>query len=82
LAWAETLNARDIFIGVNGASTTAVIPIVVLSLSRSEDERMAKNLATKAGVDGSGAIRIHAPLIRWTKAEIIQQGLSLGVDYS
>ncbi len=44
-------------------------------------EAMA-NLATKSGVSDSQPLRIHAPLIHWTKAQIIQQGLSLGVDYA
>jgi 7-cyano-7-deazaguanine synthase len=78
LAWAEVLDARDIFIGVN-----------VLDASGYPDcrpeyidayERMA-NLATKAGVEGK-RLTIHTPLIRMTKAEIIHTGLALGVDYS
>jgi 7-cyano-7-deazaguanine synthase len=79
LAWAETLDARDIFIGVNALDYSGYPDCRPEFIEAYE--RMA-NLATKAGVDGSGAIRIHAPLIRWTKAEIIQQGLELGVDYA
>lgn len=79
LAWAETLNARDIFIGVNALDYSGYPDCRPEFIEAYE--RMA-NLATKAGVDGSGAIRIHAPLIHWTKAEIIQRGLQLGVDYS
>jgi 7-cyano-7-deazaguanine synthase len=81
LAWAETLGARDIFLGVN-----------VLDASGYPDCRPAfvaafealAGVATRAGIEGTGAgrpIRIHAPLIAWTKAEIIQNGLALGVDY-
>lgn len=79
LAWAEVLDCRDIFIGVN-----------VLDYSGYPDcrpefieafERLA-NLATRAGVEGSQPMKIHAPLIHMTKAEIIQAGLKLGVDYS
>jgi 7-cyano-7-deazaguanine synthase len=80
LAWAETLGARDIFLGVN-----------VLDASGYPDCRPAfvaafealAAVATRAGVDGGTGrpFRIHAPLIAWTKAEIIQNGLALGVDY-
>lgn len=78
LAWAEVLNVRDIFMGVN-----------VLDASGYPDcrpeyieayERMA-NLATKASVEGK-RLTIHAPLIKMTKAQIIRAGLALGVDYS
>jgi len=79
LAWAEVLQAEDIFIGVN-----------ILDYSGYPDcrteyidafERMA-NLATRAGVEGRARIEIHTPLIAMTKAEIIKKGLDLGVDYS
>ena len=79
LAWAEVLEANDVFIGVN-----------VLDYSGYPDcrpeyiaayERMA-NLATRAGVEGQRRLTIHTPLIRLTKAEIIRKGLELGVDYS
>jgi len=79
LAWAESLGARDLFIGVNALDYSGYPdcrPEFIEAF-----ERMA-NLGTKAGVDGSAPIRIHAPLIRLTKAEIIQCGLQLGVDYS
>jgi 7-cyano-7-deazaguanine synthase len=78
LAWAEVLDAGDIFIGVN-----------VLDASGYPDcrpeyleayERMA-HLATKAGVEGK-RLTIHAPLITMTKADIIRTGLGLSVDYS
>ena len=77
LAWAEVLGARDIFIGVNAIDYSGYPdcrPEFVAAF-----ERLA-NLATRAGVEGQG-LRIHAPLIQWTKAEIIRRGLELGVDY-
>ena len=79
LAWAEVMSANDIFIGVN-----------VLDYSGYPDcrpeyieafERMA-NLATKASTSDGKHLKIHTPLIKLTKAEIIKKGLSLGVDYS
>ena len=79
LAWAEVLGARDIFIGVNAIDYSGYPdcrPEFVEAF-----EQLA-NLATKTGVEGGGRIRIHAPLIRMTKAEIINNGVSLGVDYS
>lgn len=77
LAWAETLSAYDIFIGVNALDYSGYPdcrPEYIAAF-----ERMA-NLATKVGVEGHG-IKIHAPLIHLTKAEIIRKGLDLGVDY-
>lgn len=77
LAWAEVLGARDIFIGVNALDYSGYPDC------RSEYiaafERMA-NLATKAAVEGQ-AMQLHTPLIDITKAEIIKQGIALGVDY-
>ena len=78
LAWAETLNAFNIFIGVN-----------VLDYSGYPDCRpeyiaafeKTANLATKAGVSGE-RFKIHTPLINMKKSEIILNGLKLGVDYS
>ncbi|HYB33052.1 MAG TPA: 7-cyano-7-deazaguanine synthase QueC [Steroidobacteraceae bacterium] len=78
LAWAEVLGARDLFIGVN-----------VLDSSGYPDCRpefiaafgALAALATKAGVEGHPC-RIHTPLIRWSKAEIIRTGTRLGVDYA
>jgi 7-cyano-7-deazaguanine synthase len=78
LAWAETLQASDIFIGVNALDYSGYPdcrPEYIQGF-----ERMA-NLATKAGVEGRQHLRIHAPLIQLTKAQIIEQGRSLGVDY-
>lgn len=78
LAWAEVLNARDIFIGVNAVDYSGYPdcrPEFITAF-----EQMA-NLATKAAVEGA-SMTIHAPLIRWSKAEIIRQGTARGVDYS
>ena len=79
LAWAEVLGASDIFLGVNALDYSGYPdcrPEFIDSF-----ERMA-NLATKAGVEGRQRLRIHAPLISMSKAEIIRKGLALGVDYS
>ena len=79
LAWAESLEAFDIFIGVNCLDYSGYPDCRPEYLQ--EFETLA-NLATKAGVEGSGRFRIHAPLIMMTKARIIARGLELGVDYS
>jgi 7-cyano-7-deazaguanine synthase len=79
LAWAEVLGAADIFIGVNAIDYSGYPdcrPEFIEAF-----ERMA-NLATKAAVEGGLRIRIQTPLIRLSKAEIIQKGAELGVDYS
>jgi 7-cyano-7-deazaguanine synthase len=79
LGYAETVGAFDIFMGAN-----------VLDYSGYPDcrpefleafEQLA-NLATRAGVEGTGRFRVHAPLLRMTKAEIIREGVRLGLDYS
>lgn len=78
LAWAEVLEAREIFIGVNAVDYSGYPdcrPEYIQAY-----EAMA-NLATKAGVEGH-KLRIHTPLIQLSKAEIIQHGQRLGVDYS
>ena len=78
LAWAEVLGAGDIFIGVNAVDYSGYPdcrPAYVEAY-----ERMA-NLATRGGVEGTNPIRIRAPLMHLSKAQIIQRGLSLGVDY-
>lgn len=78
LAYAEVLGARDIYIGVNAVDYSGYPdcrPEFIAAF-----ERVA-NLATRAGVEGAG-IRIHAPLVEMTKAEIIRRGAALGVDYS
>jgi 7-cyano-7-deazaguanine synthase len=79
LAWAETLEASDVFIGVNALDYSGY-PDCRPEYIRAY-EQMA-NLATKAGVEGRQHLRIHAPLIDMTKAQIIERGLELGVDYS
>jgi 7-cyano-7-deazaguanine synthase len=79
LAFAETVNAADIFIGVNALDYSGYPdcrPEYIAAY-----EQMA-NLATKAGVEGVMKLTIHTPLIAMTKAEIIKAGLALGVDYS
>lgn len=78
LAWAETLKAYDIYIGVNAVDYSGYPdcrPEFIAAFER------AANLGTKAGIEGH-RIRIHTPLVDLTKSEIIQQGLELGVDYS
>ena len=78
LAWAETLDAVDIFLGVNALDYSGYPdcrPEFIAAF-----ERVA-NLGTKMGAEGGRRIRLHAPLISMTKKEIVQTGLSLGVDY-
>ncbi len=79
LAWAETLGASDIFIGVNAVDYSGYPDCRPEYLAAYE--AMA-NIATKAGVEGLQHMSIHAPLAHWTKAQIIERGLALGVDYS
>ncbi|MEO8159606.1 MAG: 7-cyano-7-deazaguanine synthase QueC [Betaproteobacteria bacterium] len=79
LAWAEVLGASDIFIGVNALDYSGYPDCRPEYIEAYE--RMA-NLATKAGVEGSQKLKIHTPLIRMTKGEIIKAGLELGVDYA
>lgn len=79
LGWAEVLAAPRIFIGVNAVDYSGYPdcrPAFVAAF-----ERVA-NLATKAGVEGTVAFKVVTPLIDLTKAQIIERGLSLGVDYS
>ncbi len=79
LAWAEVLEANDIFIGVNALDYSGYPdcrPEYIAAY-----QQMA-NLATKAGVEGRQRLNIHTPLIELTKAQIIQRGLALGVDYA
>ena len=78
LAWAETLGATDLFLGVNALDYSGYPDCRPEFIDAFE--RMA-NLGTKMGAEGSH-IRIHAPLISMTKKEIVQTGLSLGLDYS
>ena len=79
LAWAEVLGSSDVFIGVNALDYSGYPdcrPEYIEAF-----ERMA-NLATKAGVEGSQRLTVHAPLMELTKEGIIRRGLELGVDYS
>ena len=78
LAFAESLGASDIFIGVNALDYSGYPDCRPEYLEAYE--QMA-NLATKAGVEGKQRIHIRAPLIRLTKAQIIHKGLELRVDY-
>jgi len=78
LGWAEVLESRDVFIGVNAVDYSGYPdcrPAFIAAF-----EKLAA-LATKAGVEGKPT-RIHAPLIKLSKAEIIRRGAGLGVDYS
>ena len=79
LAWAETLEASDLFLGVNAVDYSGYPdcrPEYIEAFAR-----MA-NLATKAGVEGRMSLRIHTPLIRLSKAEIVKLGRELGLDFS
>ncbi len=78
LAWAETLGAFDLYIGVNAVDYSGY-PDCRPEFVRAFEQ--LANLATKAGVEGTGRFRVHAPLIHLSKAEIIRLGLALGVDY-
>jgi 7-cyano-7-deazaguanine synthase len=78
LGWAEVLGAADIFCGVNAVDYSGYPdcrPEFIAAF-----EQLA-NVATKAGVEGAG-IRIHAPLQRLSKADIVREGLRLGVDFA
>lgn len=78
LAWAEVIEASDIFIGVNALDYSGYPdcrPEFIEAF-----ERLA-NLATKAGVEGRQKLKIHTSLIALTKAQIIAKGIELGVDY-
>ena len=78
LAWAETLGSFDLFVGVNCVDYSGY-PDCRPEFLRAF-ERLA-NLATRAGVEGKGKFRVHAPLLMMTKEQIIARGLDLGVDY-
>lgn len=79
LGWAEVLGAFDLFIGVNAVDYSGYPDCRPEFIE--QFERLA-NVATQAGVEGRGRFRIHAPLIKLTKADIIRLGTSLGVDYA
>ena len=79
LSWAEAVGAEHIFIGVNALDYSGYPdcrPEFIHAF-----EKLAK-LATKKGVEGKWKLKIHTPLIRMSKAQIIKTGLKLGVDYS
>lgn len=79
LAWAEVINAAHIFIGVNALDYSGYPdcrPEFITAF------QTVANLATKAAVEEKIRFQIHAPLIHMTKAQIIQTGIRLGVDYS
>jgi 7-cyano-7-deazaguanine synthase len=78
LAWAESIAARHIYIGVNALDYSGYPDCRPEFM---EAFRKLANLATKAGVQGKG-FEIHTPLISMTKAQIIRLGMELGVDYS
>ena len=78
LGWAEVLGAADIFIGVNALDYSGYPDCRPEFINAFEQ---LANLATKASVEGQLRFRIHAPLIKMTKAEIIKCGMKLGVDY-
>lgn len=78
LGWAEVLGAHDIFVGVNAVDYSGYPdcrPAFIEAF-----ERLAR-LATRAGTEEGADFRVHAPLIDLSKAEIIQRGIALGVDY-
>jgi len=77
LGWAEVIGAHDIFIGANDVDYSGYPDCRPEYLAAFE--KMA-NLATKSGIEGA-RYTLHAPLIRLTKREIIQQGIQLGVNY-
>ncbi len=79
LAWAEVLEACDIFIGVNALDYSGYPDCRPEYIEAYQ--RMA-NLATKAGVEGRTRIRIHTPLIEWSKARIVLEARDLGLDFS
>ena len=78
LGWAEVLGADDLFCGVNAVDYSGYPDCRPEFLAAFE--RLA-GLATKAGVEGHG-FRVHAPLMRMSKADIVREGLRLGIDFS
>jgi 7-cyano-7-deazaguanine synthase len=78
LGWAEVLGARDIFVGVNVLDSSGYPDCRPEFIAAFE---AVAALATKAGVEGAD-IRVHAPLIEWRKAQIIREGVRLGLDYA
>jgi 7-cyano-7-deazaguanine synthase len=78
LAWAEALGAFDLFVGVNCVDYSGYPDCRPEFLRAFE---ALANLATKAGVEGTGHFQVHAPLLHLDKPQIIERGLALGVDY-
>jgi 7-cyano-7-deazaguanine synthase len=78
LGWAEVLGSTDLFVGVNAVDYSGY-PDCRPEFVRAFEQ--LANLATRAGVEGA-RFRVHAPLIDWTKADIIRAGMRLGVDYA
>jgi len=78
LGWAEVIGARDLFIGVNALDYSGYPDCRPEYIAAFEN---LANLATRAGVEGE-PFHVHAPLIAMTKAEIIREGVRLGVDYA
>jgi 7-cyano-7-deazaguanine synthase len=79
LAFAEVLGSSDVFIGVNALDYSGYPDCRPEFIAAFE---VMSRLATKAGVEGTQHLRIHAPLLEMTKADIIRRGTSLGVDFS
>ena len=79
LGYAEVVGAFDIFIGANVLDYSGYPDCRPEFLSAFE---ALANLATKAGTEGAGTFRVHSPLLKMTKAEIIREGVKLGVDYA
>ncbi|MGH8401152.1 MAG: 7-cyano-7-deazaguanine synthase QueC [Gammaproteobacteria bacterium] len=78
IGWAEVLGAQDIFIGVNAVDYSGYPDCRPAFIAAFEQ---VANLGTRVGVEGT-RLRIQTPLMEWSKAEIIRQGISLGVDYA
>lgn len=79
LAWAEVIGSNDIFIGINALDYSGYPDCRPEYI---EAYQQMANLATKVGVEGRQRLTIHTPLLHLRKAEIIQRGLALGVDYA
>ena len=79
LALAERIEAQDVFFGANQLDYSGYPDCREEYIQAFEQ---LANLATKAGVEGTSRLKIHAPLLKMSKAEIIKTGLSLGVDYA
>jgi len=77
LGWAEVIGARDLFIGVTAVDYSGYPDCREPFIQAFEN---VANMGTKAGVEGS-AFHVHTPLVKLSKAEIIEQGIRLGVDY-